>query len=481
MKLSSFRGVRRRDLLKALGGAALALPALELFEREGRAQTGGKQSKFIVFCYTPDGVNQNAFWPSGTSNDFTLSPTLAPFEAFKDRILVLGPEMNGNQPRGGSGLTYNSLPPQHQAPVTLAARIGTGCTGDGSCVNGGLPYVQQEAAVNRIDGPSIDQVIAAQVQGDSTFGSLNFGLHPVGGDTPSDINYQQDGTPLERLSTADGAWRYVFGDTTGTMTETGNSSELAKHTAVTDFLHTRFNDLLPVVSATDRARLDSHLTALRSYEDRINQRLEGGATADAACTNPTRAEVATDPDSIRTGADTETLSPFFMDIISTAFNCNLTKVATMTFGYPGGGDAGGLRMPWLGFTDPMHFVSHHVNDPTKLDKYQKMNGWIAGQIARLMEQLAALPATSGDGTLLDETTIYWFNRHGDGDAHTNHALPNVILGGSGGYFQMGRWLQLPATNPTKVLVSLANAMGVDPGRFGQDIYADDSPLAGLTA
>ncbi len=479
MRLSASRRVQRRDLLRVLGGAALALPGLELFQGESRAQTNGSRSKFIVFCYAPDGVNQNAFWPTGTTNDFTLSPTLAHFEPFKDKLLVLGPIMEGSRARNGSGLSYNTLPPQHQAPVTLAARIGTnGCT-DVSCTNGGLPYVQQEAAVNRIDGPSIDQVIANAVQADSTFGSLNFGLHPIGGDTPSDINYQQDGAPLRRLSSADDAWRYVFGDTTGAMTPVKSSSAAAKHAAVTDFLHSRFADLRPALSTTDRERLDGHLSALRSYEQRLEERLNGEALS-AECANPMRAMVATDPDAIRTGADTETLSPFFMDIISTAFACNLTKVASVTFGYPGGGDAGGLRMPWLGFNDPLHFVSHHGNGQDKLNKYQQMNAWIAGQVAGLMERLAALPATSGNGTLLDETTIYWFNRHGDGDSHTNFALPNVILGGTGGYFEMGRWLQLPTTNPTQVLISLAHAMGVEVDRFGQDIFADTSPLAGLT-
>jgi hypothetical protein len=168
-----------------------------------------------------------------------------------------------------------------------------------------------------------------------------------------------------------------------------------------------------------------------------------------------------------------------MDMIATAFQCNMTKVASVTFGYPGGGDAGGLRMPWLGFNDPLHLVSHHGGDATKLDKYQKMSTWVAGEVASLMDRLAAIPSATGSGTMLDETTIYWFNRHGDGDSHANFALPNVILGGTGGYFKMGRWLQLPKTNPTQVLISLANAMGVNVPTFGEMGLAATSPLAGL--
>jgi hypothetical protein len=97
-----------------------------------------------------------------------------------------------------------------------------------------------------------------------------------------------------------------------------------------------------------------------------------------------------------------------------------------------------------------------------------------------MQRLAAVSDASGK-TLLDQTTIYWFNRHGDGNSHSNFALPNVILGGTGGYFKMGRYLQLGATNPTSVLISIANAMGVNVPTFGSGPLVSTSPLAGLAA
>lgn len=477
MKLSAHQYLTRRSLVRAMGAAALALPGLELFERSVRAQNAGKKSKYIVFCYTPDGVNQSKFWPSGTPTNYTLSPILSPFEKYKDKLLILGPQMNGSNSVGNTGLTYFAPVAQHQAPVTLTARPGH----DGTAL--GLPYLpNQLTADNRLDkGPSIDQVIAKAVKGDSTFGSLNFGLHPRGGDTPSDINYQEDGKPLSRLESDADAWQLMFGNMMSTPPGGPASMTPAnKLSAVTDFLHAQFSELRPTLSAADQQTLDSHLTSLSIYEARAKKRLvdQSSGAGSVACSNPMRRAVTGDA---RTGADTETLCPFFMDMVATAFQCNLTKVASVSFGYPGGGDAGGLRMPWLNFTEPMHFISHHANDATRLDKYAKMSTWIAGQIAGLMDRLAAIPSASGTGTLLDETTIYWFNRHGDGDAHTNSQLPNVILGGTGGYFQMGRWLQMPKTNPTQVLISLANAMGVDVPSFGEQGLMATSPLSGLTA
>jgi hypothetical protein len=487
MKISAFERVSRRDLLKCLGASALALPALELFQHSARAaQTNARQSKYIVFCYTPDGVNEAAFWPSGSASDYTLGPILSPFERYKDKLLILGPAMNGSSIVANTGLSYTSETPQHQAPVTLAARTGHSCSGQFCVGTLGLSYLSNQlTAVNKIDGPSIDQVIANAVGGDSLFSSLNLGLHPVGGDTPSDIHFTEDGTSLKRLDSADAAWDALFGSGGTAIDPSATAAttlELDKLNAVTDFLHARFGALRPALSTADRATLDSHLDSLSVLETRARKRLtdalEGAEVASEACTNPPRGMVT---GSESTGADTETLSPFFMDLITTAFHCDMTKVASVTFGYPGGGDAGGLRMPWLGFSDPLHFVSHHGGDPTKLDRFQQMTGWIAGQIAGLMDRLAAIPSATGSGTLLDETTIYWFNRHADGNAHTNTGLPNVILGGTGGYFDMGRWLQLPSTNPTSVLISLANCMGVDVPSFGEEAFRATAPLAGLTA
>lgn len=473
MKLSSRQRPGRRDLMRYIGSAALALPCLELFEHEVRAQAA-KRSKFVVFLYTPDGVNNPAFWPTSPS-DPSSSATLGVFAPYKTKMLVLGPQLMGGAPVDNTGLTYSAKPAQHRAAVTTTA----------STVN--LPLnADQFNAVNKVDGPSIDWIIGtslAMTDGANAtiYPYLNFGMHPIGGDTPSDINYDKNGTPLPRMASADEVWTRLFGGMGSTPGSPAAASELHKLTAVTDFLNSRFATLRPELSAYDRQVIDQHLAALRTFEDRRAKLLMAQSNPAGQCAGPAAAKgmVPVDDTSIRTGADTQFMSPFFMQSIATSFACNMTKVASVTFGYPGGGGEGGLRMPWLGFTDALHSVSHHGNTADKLTKYQKMNGWIASQVKYLMDQLAAV--TVPGGTLLDQTTLYWFNRHGDGNSHTNFALPNVILGGTGGYFKTGQVLSLPATSPTKVLISIANAMGVNLPSFGSGSFKDTSPLAGITA
>jgi len=377
---------------------------------------------------------------------------------------------------GDTGLTYNARPAQHRASICLSA----------SRVN--LPLNDDQFhAVNKIDGPSIDFVIAEALRkadgADPTpFPYLNFGIHPIGGDTPSEVNFNRDGQPIPRMVSVQEVTSRLFGGliTPGGGGDADATVEFHKHSAVTDFLNARFSTLKGELSGYDRQVIDKHLSSLRAFEDRRALLLRRRSNPGAGCGVPASgAKVPTDDTSVRTGADTQFLAPFFLQSIATAFNCGMTRVASLSFGYPGGGGAGGLRMPWLGFSDAQHSVSHHGNGAEKLRKYGLMNAWTMSQVKLLLDELAAVPTPGG--TLLDETTVYLFNRHGDGNGHTNFALPNVILGGTGGYFKTGQVLALPRTSPTKALIAIAQAMGVDVPSFGSGAYADTGPLAGITA
>jgi hypothetical protein len=477
VRLLRRRKLNRRDFLHRIGGAAMALPFLEAFEGQARAQVmNGRRSKYVVFLYTNDGVHNPNFWP--TSADPTSSPTLSSLAPYKSKMLVLAPQLNGTTPVRDTGLTYNARPQQHRASICLTgSRVGLPLNDD------------QFRAVNKIDGPSIDFVIAEALQkadgaNATPFPYLNFGIHPIGGDTPSEVNFDNGGNPIPRMASAEEVTKRLFG---GMMPPGGGggsnpdaAAELRKHTTITNFLNERFATLRTELGSYDRQVVDRHLTSLRAFEDRRAKLLGNRSNPAAACGAPgSLAMVPTDATAIRTGADTQFLAPFFLQSIATAFNCGMTRVASVTFGYPGGGGAGGLRMPWLGFSDALHSVSHHGNGADKLRKYGLMNAWTHSQVKFLLDQLAAVPTPGG--TLLDETTVYLFNRHGEGNGHTNFALPNVILGGTGGYFKTGQVLKLPKTSPTKVLISIAHAMGVDVKSFGSGNFVDTSPLAGITA
>lgn len=464
MKLSVYHRLQRRDFVKWLGGAALALPSLELFELGGRAQAAGtvasKTAKYAVFIYTNDGMHPPTFFPPSGSTDPTASATLSPLAPHKSQVILLGASTDAsNNPLSNTGLTYNQKPAQHRANVVLTGSKKVLSIVAGQATADGGPNI-----VNKNDGPSMDYVIAKTYKQSP----LLLAMHPCGGDTPSEVTFDEAGNPQTRLYQPATILSTVFGSSLAGAIGAGATAgsdpvALAKQGAITSFLNTRFASVRPQLSAYDRAVLDQHLTQLQAYEAGVAARMTGATSnPGASCAAPSAAAV---PATAQDGSETQAFSKFIMQTVSIAFACGMNKVATVSFGYPGGGGVGGLRMPWLkynnqSFDDPLHFVSHHNGDTALEAKYALMNQWIISQMALLMDLLAAIPTASG-GTLLDDTVIYLTNRHGTGNGHTNYALPGIIGGGAGGYFKTGQNVVLAkATSPTDVLISMASAMGV---------------------
>jgi hypothetical protein len=459
MKLSTHSRLQRRDLIKWIGGAALALPSLELFELHAKAQTTAKTAKFAVFIYTNDGMHPPAFFPPSGSTDPTASATLSPLSPHKDQVILLGAPVDAsNYPLTNTGLTYNQKPSQHQANVCFTASKKTFKITPGQGTADGGPNI-----VNQSDGPSMDYVIAQTYKQTP----LLLAMHPCGGDTPSEVTFDESGNPQTRLYLPGTILSTVFGaSVSGPMTAPQNALALAKQNAITNFLNSHFATLRPQLSANDKIVMDQHLAQLQAYESGEATRMMNASTSGAGCTAPSATGV---PAPAQDGSETQAFSNFIMQTISIVFSCAMNKVATVSFGYPGGNGVGGLRMPWLtynkaSFDDPLHFVSHNNGDVALVAKYALMNQWIVSQMALLMDLLKAIPTASG--TLLDETVIYLTNRHGNGNGHTNYALPGIIGGGAGGYFKTGQNVVLSkATSPTDALISIAGSMGVPLATF----------------
>ena len=452
----------RRALLARMGGAALALPFLHQFERSARAQpSAGKRAKNLIVFYSPNGVYHQAFWPTGGERDFKLNLAMESLEKYRDKLIIVGPQFAGaeRKPTAGTGLKHMARPPQHQAQVFL--------TGDPVKV----PYNNQtgDGLTVKTSHPSLDQIVAAKAPA-TRFRSLEFGLRPVGGDTPSSINFGMDGSPLPRMTDAAAAWKRIF-EGVKDSSDQGPMAPDQRRVTVSNFLAKRFSALQPRLGKDDRLTVEQHMESLREVEKRV---LSGGGTS-ASC-KPSQAMFTPAPI-----ADVPATAANFEDMIALAFACDLTRVASITFGYPGGGGAGGLHGTWLGFSDAHHSLSHHGNQAAKLDKLKKLMQWFGSQVTRTLDQLAKYPHPDG-GSLLDNTIVYWASRHGEGNGHTNENIPNLIAGGAGGYFgTMGRFLNLPGTNYSSMLLTLARAFGVQMDGFGVGALRATAPIAELTA
>src|SRR5688572_20983921 len=81
-----YRPLSRRTLLRGAGGAAIALPLLEaMLPRRASAQ--GLKQRFITMV-SPNGTIPANWFPTGTENDWQLTPILEPFAPHKNDLIV---------------------------------------------------------------------------------------------------------------------------------------------------------------------------------------------------------------------------------------------------------------------------------------------------------------------------------------------------------------------------------------------------------
>jgi hypothetical protein len=87
------------------------------------------------------------------------------------------------------------------------------------------------------------------------------------------------------------------------------------------------------------------------------------------------------------------------DLFALAYQTDLTRVVTFMIGR----ESSGQTFPEFGIREAHHALSHHSNDPVKLEKLTKINTYHMTLFAQFVEKLRSIP--DGDGSLLDHVMI----------------------------------------------------------------------------
>ena len=83
--------------------------------------------------------------------------------------------------------------------------------------------------------------------------------------------------------------------------------------------------------------------------------------------------------------------------------------------------------PQIGVREPHHTLSHHGNDPRKMESNAKINVFHVEQFVKFLNKLDATP--DGNGSLLDHSLVFYGSGMGDGNAHATDPLPVEALEG----------------------------------------------------
>ncbi|MCA9716052.1 MAG: DUF1552 domain-containing protein, partial [Myxococcales bacterium] len=325
-------GLRRRAFLRGAGGIVVGLPFLELLRpRTAVAGPDDAPIRYLQFIH-PQGTVWNQWAPTGGETNFTLTPVLAPLQPHAQELVFIRGLNN-------ESMWLNQLSNGHNAAGrTLLTAMPFSGNLDGQ---GSLLPVEQQVDNSHAGGPSIDQVIAQQLQAPTPYASLNFG---VGGASVNE--YQMLFGAADEPISLDGSPQEVFDKlfTNGDpMAPTTAELIRSRRASVLDAVGESFTKLNSQVGAADRQRLEAHADKIRELEKSLQNTGKPGigcATPDIAL--PPGFQPETDG-----GLYDADASRAFIDLMVMAMACDLARVGTLQYT-----NYHGPTYPWLGHGIP---------------------------------------------------------------------------------------------------------------------------------
>jgi hypothetical protein len=423
------RSIPRRAVLRGLG-ATLALPLLDAMAPAlTAAQTAAPIRRFGA-VFIPMGERPSHWTPKTTGAGFEFSPILKPLESLRNSITVVS---NVDRPLAG----------------THAVSSGTWLTGSAP---------KRTEAEDFVAGTSLDQIVAQQIGRDTVFSSLEIGTEDLTGYVGAcdvgyscaymnTISWKSPTIPMPLETNPRVVFERLFGRPGSTEERV---ARMRQNRSILDSVRGDVSSLERGLGTRDRVRLDQYLEHVREVEGRI-QRAEKQATTDVILP---QAPIGI-PDSWEEHAGV------MFDLMALAWEADLTRV----FSFMLNREASQLVFPEIGLTEPWHHVSHHGNEPEKLEMLVKVNTWQITVFGKFLERLRATP--DGDGNLLDHSVVLWGSGMSDSNAHSPLDVPYLQVGNAAGLFKGNRHVAAAkGTQLANVMLTVAQRFGAELDRFG---------------
>jgi hypothetical protein len=403
-------------LLRGLG-TAVALPLLDSMVPALNASKGAASGAPVRlgFVYVPNGIIPAAWTPTAEGANWEFNRTMKPIEPFRDQLTVVSglAQINGRALGDGAG--------DH-------GRAGA------TWLTGAHPKKTEGAGIHA--GISADQVAAKEFGKSTQLASLEIGL-----DSPSlaggcdsgyscaytnTISWRSPTTPLPMEMNPRALFERLFGD--GDSTDpAARMKTLKDQSSILDYITGDIDRMETNLGARDRGKLSEYMDSIRDVERRIQKAEEQNASM--------KMPVIERPAGVP--ADLEEHAKLMMDLQVIAFQADLTRVITFMIAREGSNRS--YRQ--IGVSDGHHSVTHHGNDPEKVEKTTLIDTY---HVKLFSYYLGKLQSTrDGDGSLLDHSLILYGSSICDGNAHTHHNLPLVLAGGGSGQVKGGRHIRFP--------------------------------------
>ena len=453
--MSSLR-ISRRALLRGAGGIAIGLPFLEIMAKSRSAGAAAPPipQRFVVF-FSPNGYIRPNWLPTGTEADFKLGRTLAKLEPYRQKLIVLD-GVDNEAAKHGVGDDHM----RGMGTMLTGTELLSGTTQGGCCEPAGLA-----------GGVSVDQKIAQAIGTGTKFKSVEFGVQAGSSGTVwGYTSYADSNQPLPPENNPAAIFNRIFGQVGGDQTAIAKLQ--AERKSVLDAVAGSYSSLAPKLGATDKEKLDLHLSQIRDLETRLT----ATGSVGASCVKPGAPTI-----DFKSNDNFPNVGKLQMDLLTMALACDLTRVASLQWE----NSVGGTRFTWIGMTRGHHDMSHDADSIADTqEKLTQIDTWYADQLFYLMDGMSKIPEGDTGGSMLDHTLILWCNELSRGNAHSHPDMPFLLAGGTDAApnpLKMGRYLQYGASPTIKhndMLVSLLNVFGLPDKTFGNPAYCS-GPLARL--
>ena len=429
----------RRTFLRGMG-VTLALPLLDSMV-PAFAQVRGSAARGIqrfAVVYVPNGINMAKWTPAG-EGPLEMTAILAALAPFKERLLLL------------SGLASEPA-----MPIT-GEGTGDHARASAAFLTGVHPKKTEGRDLKA--GVSMDQ-IAAQYMGTETqlpslelcldsndlLGACEAGWSCAYANT---LAWRTPTTPLPMENDPRLVFERLFGDVAST-TPAARLARIKKDQSILDSLTDEVRRFQTQLGTGDRAKMAQYLDGVREVEKRI-QKAEAQSSR----------ELPEIPKPMGIPGTFEEHAKLMFDLQALAFQTDLTRVSTFMMSR----EVSPRTYPEIGVSDPHHGLSHHGDNPEKLELLAKVNTFHVNLLAHFLEKLQS--TADGDGTLLDHVTLLYGCGISNGNEHLHTDLPILLAGKGGGQLKGGRHIRVAEGTPlTNLQLTLLDKLGVPAEHLG---------------
>jgi hypothetical protein len=419
----------RRAVLRGIG-MTIGLPLLDAMipARTALAQTAAKATPHLGFIYFPHGAVMNKWTPTGVGKIGEFGDILKPLDKFKPITTV-----------------FSNIDNQAAVGPVHSLSPGTWL----SCVH---PAVSQEAH----GGTTIDQIAAQHIGQDTPLPSLEVATENRGGGGFCDrdygcsyagtISFRTPTTPLPNETDPRKLFTRLFGQGDDAKERRRFSKQYA---SLLDMVSDETKDLQKTLGAADNAVLSDYLESVREIERRI-QKMEAR--------NLSNVEIPDAPLAVALPFD-QHINLLF-DLVALAYQANMTRI----FSFMMAAEVSGLTYNHIGVSDAFHPLSHHNNEPGKMDRLAKVQTYHTQVFAKFLDNLAKMP--DGDGSMLDHSMFLYGSNMSNSNAHNHYPLPTSIVGGWK-TVKGGQHLVMPEHTPlANVLLTFLERAGIEQEKLG---------------